>query len=76
MADHQQDEIASATAAKGDRDAASLQSRQEQRMQDMLEDDDVREALRLLHADKPRADRPNPEQEKPEQDKPEQDNRE
>jgi hypothetical protein len=76
MADHQQDEIASATAAKGDLDAASLQSRQEQRMQDMLEDDDVREALRLLHADKPRADRPNPEQEKPEQDKPEQDNRE
>jgi hypothetical protein len=57
MAGHQQDEVASATATKGDRDTAGLQSKQQpgpdRRIQDMLEDDDVREALRLLHTDKP-----------------------
>jgi hypothetical protein len=57
MAGHQQDEVASATATKGDRDTTGLQSKQEpaqdRRIQDMLEDDDVREALRLRHIEKP-----------------------
>ena len=57
MAGHQQDESASATTTKGDCEIATLQSKQAQRMQDMLEDDDVREALRLLHAGRP-VDRP------------------
>lgn len=57
MAGHQQNESASASTTKGDCEIATLQSKQAQQMQDMLEDDDVREALRLLHAGKP-ADRP------------------
>jgi hypothetical protein len=66
MAGHQQDEAASATTMKGDRDTASVRSgqapeqeaRQDSRIKDMLEDDDVREALRLLHAVKPASGRP------------------
>jgi len=57
MTGHQHDTVASVDAGKSDRNIAALRSKQEQRMQDMLEDDDVREALRLLHAEKP-ADRP------------------
>ena len=63
MAGHQHDTVASVDAAKGDRNISAPRSNQAQRMQDMLEDDDVREALRLLHAEKPAADRPKSDQE-------------
>jgi hypothetical protein len=53
MIGHQQDEIASQSAAPANvRKADGKQAKQEKQVQDMLEDDDVREALRLLHAQK------------------------
>jgi len=53
MASHQQDEVASQSAAQANvRNADGKQAKQDKSVQDMLEDDDVREALRLLHARK------------------------
>jgi len=56
MADHQQDEVASAATTKRDRAAAGRQkanSGRDQRIQDILEDDEVREALRLTRSQRP-----------------------
>jgi hypothetical protein len=57
MAGHQHDQVVSAAAAKDARNTAGqqpkLDSRRDRRVQDKLEDDDVREALRVLHAERP-----------------------
>ena len=56
MVDYQRDEVVSVAIIKSDRTAADRRknnSGRDQRIQDLLEDDDVREALRLTRSQRP-----------------------
>ncbi len=50
MTDKQKDAVALQPATKGMPRTKADQTAEERRVQDALEDDDVREALKLLHA--------------------------
>jgi hypothetical protein len=62
MTCHPQDQVASDAAIKGDRAGAGRPLKagweRDRRIQDMLEDDDVREALRLSHVQRPASSGP------------------